>query len=1472
MLGCLDIYSNKDSTQQTKSFVFHYIVNPIFAIDAQRGSQTIDGHKLIDKAMIEEIHNKIWKPNLNDLPDDPAPGLDHARMETLQMSALLIQEHPTYLEGPRKDVIKFGWNYLKLEDIVNKQAAYVLVAYFIANFETPSKIVMQVYVALLKAHQNEARALVTQALGLIAPVLPVRLPGDPKYPLWARWPRRILAEDGHNPQQMTNIFQFLVKHGELFYEPREHFVSWIVSSIPKLSVTISTPSTENKKLSVALINLLWFWEQKRVSKLRGATESPKQLRNNGFAVDSRSPSQQPLQVPSTEKEFTLQPSLRAAVIRQLIKFICTAAEPITPKGMLEQSLTLLGNLLGPDYWNDTEIDFSHPQQTLVTPTDISASENMTKAINALQVLRVIFQLKPDEWIVERIADLQTLLDNAFRSKAPEIHHHLEPVLGRILQALPKEMEDEEDDEESKSAPSQFIAHLNKIIADNLSTNAISSICILWTLSQSRPPAVDEHLTSLMKTFPKLAKDHLSAAITQPTNPIVGQIRDPNAATQTSQQAEAEVTVKLLVKMIDVASSRVAALGDQRRAFLSVLAQLVEKSNSTELCLQILKVVDGWVFNSPEGFPTLKEKGAVILKMLSFEHKPDPVLRKSFLDLVIRIYEDEVITKTDLTVRLEAAFLVGTRAQDVDMRNRFLKIFDRSLSKTTSSRVQFLLGTQNWDQLGDSYWLHQATYLLMGCIESELYVRLHPDDIRVTPVTALFGNFGQNKDEDMMSDDKFDDFMAQHRKFYRSLGLVTAGDIIRPLGQLQHLDSETGHRIWIVLFPLMWSALGIEDRRELNKGLMALLAKDYHQRQMDNRPNVIQSLLEGIDRARPIVHLPHHMVKFLAKTYDGWYTAIHLLESAAADPPVDSENVRESNLDALVEMYASLGEEDMFYGLWRRRSQFLETNAALSFEQNGIWAKAQNLYETAQIRARSGNLPFSQSEYMLWEDHWIQCARKLQQWEVLSEFANQENYNDLLLECVWRVVENWGATPDGEKIDQTVKSLMDTPTPRRYFFSAFMALQKLHTKSEVQNDFSRLCDEAIQLSLRKWHNLPKQITNMHIPLLHNFQQLVELHDAHIIYNSLSATNSQNLDQKSQELKLLLGIWRDRLPNTWDDIDWWNDLVTWRQHIFTSINNTYLPLLPPPNTTGSTNNNSFAYRGYHETAWIINRFAHVARKHSLYEVCTAQLSKIYMLPNIEIQEAFLKLREQAICCYYSDQLTSGLEVINNTNLNYFGSQQKAEFYTLKGMFLSKLKQNQEANEAFHMALYHDLKIPKAWAEWGAYSDTLFKEEPTDIMHASNALSCYQEAAGLYKNEKSRKLLGRILWLLSLDDAKGTLLQTYDKYKGDIPVWHWISYIPQLLSSLAQREWRVARILLINIAKNYPQVFITFCLMSHPNSIRHYTFFSGLARRSTLFSRNSKVKCEMFQRRHRQPQIPNNKADSPMVPKGSNQKAYR
>jgi len=1403
-------------SQETKAFAFHYLVNPILAMDKKRGIPVVGGEKLVDKNLIENVHNKIWRPNLGDLGDDSAQGLDHSRMELLQMSALLIRDHQQSLAEARKDVIKFGWNHIKLEDIVNKQAAYVLIAFFIKHFDTPSKIAIQIYVALLKAHQHEGRPLVTQALELIAPVLKKRVPirPDDKYPIWARWPRRILSEEGHNPHQMTNIFQFLVRHDDLFFDSREHFATWIVNALPKLVTQIPSPSTEYKKLFIKLVTLIWKWEQHRVEMSCGSTSpdgSPSRKRKLDVMMSATVSSPSQIGTQGTE---AISVQLRAWVIRHLVQFICRLPEKYRakPDEPCAKALLLLRDFLGPNYWGGLDIDLYPKIMTEYLVTNDIMDSTLSGFVNSLNVLKVILDLKTDDWVMKQLDTIQKYLNKPLRSDSAEVQESLQPVLARVLSALPTEKaEGEDEDEEPKESPeSQFIASLGNIVQENLNTNLMSSVHILHTLSEKRPSVIDDHISALMKAFQKLGKDHLSAPAVGPGGvPIVQNGAKPDTPGGNLQMFDPDTTTKLLCMVIDVAASRVSVLGDQRRPFLSVMAQLVEKSASTTLCKKILGIVENWVFKSTETFPTLKEKTAVLSKMLSFESRPDPELCNSFLELVIKIYEDPVIAKTELTVRLEPAFLVGTRAKDVNMRNRFLQIFDRSISRTISNRFSFVMTTQNWETLSDSYWLHQATHLLFGSVVMDQRIELHSEDFRVTPASAMFTTYGTKdaRKGDVMLDDKFEEFMLKHKRFLQGLADVHSADILEPLRQLQHLDPKSGHEIWVNLFPLCWSAIGKEDRMDLSRGIVGLLAKDWHSRAMDRRPNVIQSLLEGVEFSKPRLNLPAHLVKFLSRSYDAWYTSLHLLEDNVNRPPIDAAVVRESNLDALAEMYAIIAEDDMFYGLWRRRADYIETNSAISFEQHGMWDKAQQMYESAQIKARTGMLPFSHSEYMLWEDHWVICAQKLQQWEILSEFAKHENYPDLMLECGWRLIDNWNGS-EGERMDQTIKSLMDAPTPRRFFFAAFMALQKVHQKTEVITEFTRLCDEAIQLSLRKWHSLPKNITQAHIPLLQTFQQLVELHDASVIYSSLNNTTAQNLDAKSQELKMLLGTWRERLPNVWDDINAWHDLVTWRQHIFHSINQTYLPLLPSQNQGAGGNSNSYGYRGYHETAWIINRFAHVARKHQLPEVCISQLSKIYTLPNIEIQEAFLKLREQAKCHYQNqNELTQGLEVINNTNLGYFAAQQKAEFYTLKGMFLSKLKQKDEANEAFSLALYHDLKLPKAWAQWGHYNDQLFKENPTDMAAAGNAVSCYLEAAGLFKNGKARKLLGRVLWLLSLDDASASISAAFDAYKGDVPVWYWITYIPQLLTSLSHKEARLARGILIKIAKNYPQVRIPY-----------------------------------------------------------------
>ncbi|RAL61698.1 hypothetical protein DID88_002766 [Monilinia fructigena] len=1473
VLRSLEIYVGKTATQKNKAFLLHNLVNPIVAMDIMRNFQQPSpprSSRLIDRTIIESIHTKVWKVGLPDPSDDlTQPGIDHTRMELLQLTAMLVKYNHSILQDARKDIIKFGWGYIRLEDAINKHAAYVVIGYFIAHYETPAKIVQQVYFSLLKTNQNEGRALVTQALELIAPVLPKRcnaVPGD-RNPVWAAAPRRILAEEGQNVQQMTSIYNFLVKHADLFYESRDKFINLIIGSLRKIAAP-PNPSNESKKLALHLMTLIWQWEERRVERKavcpeRSLSESPNTKKRkldslNETQTSSPSPSQpRPGPASANDKpEYQIPAVMRAKMIKYLVEFIASLNEryPLpsarsrdttTPHGpaqpapsveMCKKSVSLLWNLLQPQYWGDLDIDlFPNVTETVLASdrtTAALASERsekdkaddkfITNMINTLQIVRIVVNVKPVKWILDKLPEIQHILEKALKSDNPEIQdclhagnekiddgRKLSPLLKRVLEAVPDDtpMEDADAECEPEASTSEIITFLSATATEMLSaSNYISGLNILWTLAQRKASEMDQHIPQVMKALQqKLAREHvghytsLTGQATIPAAMRPGEVEPVGIMTQ----YDLEIQTGLMLKAIDVISLRMDTLGDSRRPFLSVLATLVEKSMSNLLCLKILDMVETWVFKSEGSWPTLKEKTAVLHKMLTFEQRTDQTLLMKFLELVIRIYEDPKITRTELTVRMEHAFLIGTRAQDVDMRNRFMAIFDRSQSKTASTRLNYVIIGQNWDTLGESYWLAQASQLLLGAVDSNHSIQLHSEDFKMMPASILYETYAKDsRTPTLPQDNRFDSLMASHRRFVMELGDVKVRDIIEPLSQLQHLDPNMAHEIWVALFPVYWIATPKDERSDLERGMVTLLTREYHSRQIDKRPNVVQSLLEGAAKAWPECKLPPHVLKFLAKTYDAWYTALVQLENAAIKPEIDSDLVRESNLDALVELYSGLQEDDLFYGTWRRRCAYVETNAALSYEQNGMWDKAQTMYEHAQIKARTGALPFSQGEYMLWEDHWVLCAQKLQQWEVLLDFAKHENFQDLLVECTWRQFDMWHREDHRDQLDTIIKGVMDAPTPRRAFFQGFLSLLKLHNKAETQAEFSKVCDEAIQLSIRKWHQLPKRITNAHIPLLQNFQQLVELHDASVICQSLSQTTALNLDVKSGELKLLLGTWRDRLPNVWDDITAWQDLVTWRQHIFGLINSTYLGLLPapqPPNANGA----SFAYRGYHETAWIINRFAHVARKHNLPEVCISQLSRIYTLPNIEIQEAFLKLREQAKCHYQNpNELNNGLDVINNTNLNYFGPNQKAEFYTLKGMFQEKLGLRDEASEAYGMALFFEIKLPKAWAEWGYFNDRLFKANQNDYTFARNALSCYLEAAGLFKNAKSRKLLTRILWLLSLDDAEGTLSTQFDEYKGETPVWYWITFIPQLLTGLGHKEAAKAHLILSKIAKSYPQ----------------------------------------------------------------------
>jgi hypothetical protein len=145
--------------------------------------------EVIDEPMVLRIVRDLIGP----LDEVAAAFEEPLRIELLQLATLMIRHMPKELQSHRKELIKFGWNHLKHEDTSSKQWAFVNVCYFLDAYQSPDKIILQVFVALLRTCQPEARTLVRDALNILVPALPRRLPLTEGWrtPTWIRYARKV---------------------------------------------------------------------------------------------------------------------------------------------------------------------------------------------------------------------------------------------------------------------------------------------------------------------------------------------------------------------------------------------------------------------------------------------------------------------------------------------------------------------------------------------------------------------------------------------------------------------------------------------------------------------------------------------------------------------------------------------------------------------------------------------------------------------------------------------------------------------------------------------------------------------------------------------------------------------------------------------------------------------------------------------------------------------------------------------------------------------------------------------------------------------------------------------------------------------------------------------------------------------------------------------------------------------------------
>lgn len=1030
--------------------------------------------------------------------------------------------------------------------------------------------------------------------------------------------------------------------------------------------------------------------------------------------------------------------------------------------------------------------------------------------------------------------------------------------------------------------------------DNWQVPLFSSLMLLKAACLNNPTYIDNFMPTLIRVIQKMTREHINPAIE--TTPM---------------------SIELLILGLDLVKNRLGTMSTElRKQFIQqILSNLIESTTSDVKVLKaVVRIVEEWMKQraaSPLQGPNLREKTLLLIKLMLFIEKrfpTEPELNSQFLELIHFVYRDEELKSTDLTTKLESAFMAGLRCVQPQIRAKFFQIFDQNVKPKLYDRLMYIVCAQNWQQIGCHFWIQQ-------CIEFILAITMTEFPISTTdtasclpsvPTTADLGSYNPSEYEtsspllSMLSNDANTivpppedvEFNQAHDKLTdltgfvklpKSLEELTArktlqimvnrqvnflddlkktrtGDLLRSLTQLCHLNVDLAKTTWIDMFPRIWKVLNDQQMTLLGREVIPFLCSGAHVYQRDCNPSAVGAFMEAISRCQPQIHMRPILVKYLGKNHNSWHRAALMLEESLKDSSLETIyptparsnksqqqnqqdfdiitlnskfSLREEAVESISDILDLLREDDLWCGLWQQKPQYEETKYAVLCEQQGLFHQAQEYYEAAMNRQRNefDNTftlePGMKSENRVWEKHWIRCTKELNQWDSLLDYGSSKACTNpmLVLESSWRV-PNW-------QMMKEALVLVEENCPaallwRLHLYKGYNYICNHEDVSALQ-----LVDESFHLAtsycIQTWKKLPHIITNAHIPLLQAAQQLLELNEAKSLHLSLYGASRNPM----HELRTILKAWPKRVPILLDDLTYWSDILTWRQHQYQTIVTHFenqAALQGAPAILTPDNPSTIAMQGTHFSAQGIISFGTVARKQGLANVSLDLLSRIHTIPRVPIFDCFQKIRQQ-IKCYLQmplspdkSELLDGIDIIECTNLQFFNKEYVSEFYTYKGIFLSRLGRHDEANKAFSAAAQLNDSVPKAWSAWGDHLETRFTQDlvPNDDRSAMSsasfanrqmdlgvsAITCYLQACKFYNEAKARKYLAKVFWLLSFDNNKGELIELINKYSGPtkengIPPSNWIVWIPQILQCLMLNpDADALRNLLVTIGKHSPQ----------------------------------------------------------------------
>uniref|UniRef100_A0AAQ6A6C0 Transformation/transcription domain-associated protein n=1 Tax=Amphiprion ocellaris TaxID=80972 RepID=A0AAQ6A6C0_AMPOC len=1481
-------FNDPHFNDELKAKVLQHILNPAFLYSFEKG----EGEQLLGPPNPEgdnpESITSVFITKVLD-PEKQADLLDSLRICLLQFSTLLVEHAPHHIHDNNKSrnsklrrLMTFAWPCLLPKACVDpacKYSGHLLLAHIIAKFAIHKKIVLQVFHSLLKAHTMEARAIVRQAMAILTPAVPARM--EDGHQMLTHWTRKIIVEEGHTVPQLVHILHLIVQHFRVYYPVRHHLVQHMISAMQRLGFTPSV-TIEQRKLAVDLAEVVIKWELQRIKdqqpeseaevgaggegtsggavkrglslEAAGAGQDVKRFRTAAGAASTVFGRAQSM--PGTETMLTkpVEKQHTDTVVNFLIRIACQVNDSTNVAGspgelLSRRCVSLMKTALRPDMWPRAELKLQWFDKLLMT-VEQPAQANISNICTGLEILCFLLTVLQSPAILAHFKPLQRGIAACMTCGNTKVLRAVHSLLSRLMSIFPTEP--------SKLAM-KTLRVLGKIVHSLLCSlkkcHLAGTLMILKSACSYNASYIDRLISVFMRSLQKMVREHLSP---QQANPGV---------TETST-----VTSELVMLSLDLVKTRLSVMSmEMRKNFIQViLTSLIEKSPDPKILRAVVKIVEEWVKNnSPMAanqMPNLREKSILLVKMMTYIEKrfPDELeLNAQFLDLVNYVYRDESLSGSDITSKLEPAFLSGLRCTQPLIRAKFFEVFDASMKRRVYERLLYICCSQNWEAMGSHFWIKQCIELLLAVCERNTIIGTSCQGSMLPSITNVINladshdraafamathvkqeprerENSETKEEDVEIDielapgdqtaipktkeqaerdtgNQLHMLTNRHDKFLDSLREVKTGALLNALVQLCHISTPLAERTWVQLFPRLWKILSDRQQHALSGEMSPFLCSGSHQAQRDCQPSALNCFVEAMSQCVPPIPIRPCVLKYLGKTHNLWLRSTLMLEQQAFEkglslhskPKQSTEFYEQESitppqqeiLDSLAELYSLLQEEDMWAGLWQKRCKFPETATAIAYEQHGFFEQAQESYEKAMEKARKEHERSNVSS-AIFPEYQLWEDHWIRCSKELNQWEPLTEYGQSKGHSnPYLVLEcAWRVSNWAAMKEALVQVELSCPKEMAWKVNMHRGYLAICNPEEQQLNFiERLVEMASSLAIREWRRLPHIVSHVHTPLLQAAQQIIELQEAAQINAGLQPANLGR-NTSLHDMKTVVKTWRNRLPIVSDDLSHWSSIFMWRQHHYQAIVTAY-----ETNTQHDPNNNN-AMLGVHASASAIIQYGKIARKQGLVNVALDILSRIHTIPTVPIVDCFQKIRQQ-VKCYLQlagvmgkNECMQGLEVIESTNLKYFTKEMTAEFYALKGMFLAQINKSEEANKAFSAAVQmHDVLV-KAWAMWGDYLENIFVKD-RQLHLGVSAITCYLHACRHQNESKSRKYLAKVLWLLSFDD-KNTLADAVDKYCIGVPPIQWLAWIPQLLTCLVGSEGKPLLNLISQVGRVYPQ----------------------------------------------------------------------